>query len=92
MKHGKPAPDVFQVALERFKDPKSKPETTLVFEDAWNGVIAGITGGMHVIWVPDAAEAPGIPDQTLTEEQKSRITRLSSLEEFDPSHFGIAPY
>ncbi|EUB58122.1 Haloacid dehalogenase-like hydrolase domain-containing protein 1A [Echinococcus granulosus] len=90
---GKPAPDVFQVALKRFNDPSAREESTLVFEDAWNGVQAGLAAGMFVVWVPDAIEDPGFPtDSRLTEEEKTRIVRLNSLEEFDPSRFGLPPY
>ena len=55
-------------------------------------MLAAISAGMHVVWVPEASEEPGIPGDSLTEEQKSRIIRLKSLEQFDPSYFGIAPY
>lgn len=90
---GKPAPDVFQVALKRFNDPSAREESTLVFEDAWNGVQAGLAAGMFVVWVPEAFEGPGFPaDAELAEEEKTRVIRLNSLEEFDPSLFGLPPY
>lgn len=93
VKHGKPAPDIFQVALQRFDDPKADAGSTLVFEDAWNGVVAALMAGMHVVWVPEPREPPGIPDgDNLTEVQKSRVVRLKSLEEFDPKIFGIPMY
>ncbi|VDM18246.1 unnamed protein product [Hydatigera taeniaeformis] len=90
---GKPSPDVFQVALKRFNDPLARPETTLVFEDAWNGVQAGLAAGMFVVWVPEAFEGPNFPaDADLNEEEKTRVIRLNSLEEFDPSLFGLPHY
>ncbi|KAL5963217.1 Pseudouridine-5'-phosphatase [Taenia solium] len=90
---GKPAPDVFQVALKRFNDPSAREESTLVFEDAWNGVQAGLAAGMFVVWVPEAFEGPGFPaDAKLAEEERARVIRLNSLEEFDPSLFGLPPY
>ena len=80
--------------MERFHDASARPETTLVFEDAWNGVCAGLAAGMHVVWVPDLNEAPGLPSESpgITAEMKSRVHRLSSLEDFDPTLFGLPPY
>ncbi len=65
------------------------PAQTLVFEDSWNGVCAGVAAGMRVVWVPTKNEAEGFPDDSLTEEQKKLITRIPSLEKFDPSIFGL---
>nr|CDS31883.1 haloacid dehalogenase hydrolase [Hymenolepis microstoma] len=93
VKHGKPAPDVFEVALARFNDPSAKAETTLVFEDAWNGVKAALAAGMYVVWVPDEDECPGLPHDAppvITDSNGiPRIIRLKSLEEFDPSVYGL---
>nr|VZI42323.1 unnamed protein product [Spirometra erinaceieuropaei] len=91
VKHGKPAPDIFLVALRRFEDPSAEPLNTLVFEDAWNGVAAALAAGMRVVWVPDEREPPGIPDSSLPREAISRLTRLTSLEQFDPTHFSLPP-
>ncbi len=46
---------------------------------------------MKVVWVPMAAEPPGFPDETLKPEEYKRITRLASLEDFDPTKFGLPP-
>ena len=90
MKRGKPAPDIFEVALARFSDPSARPETTLVFEDSWNGVRAGLAAGMKVVWVPEADEPAGFPcDPDLTVVMMVRVVRLASLEEFDPTLFGL---
>lgn len=93
MKHGKPAPDVFEVALGRFNDPLANPETTLVFEDAWNGVKAALAAEMYVVWVPDENEDPGLPYDAppdITDSNGTpRLVRLTSLEEFDPSMYGL---
>lgn len=57
-KSGKPAPDIFLLALQRINDTLSpqeeqiKPEECLVFEDSIAGVEAGRRAGMRVIWVP----------------------------------------
>lgn len=55
---GKPAPDIYLLALqmvnETLKDgeAKIKPEECLVFEDSVPGVEAGRRAGMRVIWCP----------------------------------------
>ena len=45
----KPSPEIYKVASEKFNshDPRC-----LVFEDAPNGVTAGIEAGMQVVMVP----------------------------------------
>lgn len=55
---GKPAPDIYLLALEcinkGLKDGEEKiePEECLVFEDAVLGVEAGLRAGMQVVWCP----------------------------------------
>lgn len=65
-KKGKPAGDVFLLAMERMnvallesakdseegRPPILKPEECLVFEDSIAGVAAGRAAGMRVCWVP----------------------------------------
>lgn len=59
---GKPAPDIFLLALQRINDnlsfndtdKKIRPEECLVFEDSIAGVEAGRKAGMRVVWVPHA--------------------------------------
>lgn len=56
--HGKPAPDIYLLALEVVNatlapgEEKIKPEECLVFEDSVPGVEAGRRAGMRVIWCP----------------------------------------
>lgn len=60
VKHGrgKPARDIYLVALETInsklsdESPKIVPEECLVFEDSVPGVAAGRRAGIRVIWVP----------------------------------------
>lgn len=60
VEHGKPAADVFLEAAHRLQvDPKY----CLVFEDAINGVKAGIRGGFPTIMIPDIVQ----PDAVLKE-------------------------
>ncbi|UNI15658.1 Pseudouridine 5'-phosphatase [Purpureocillium takamizusanense] len=55
---GKPAPDVYLLALQLINSTASsggkaiKPEECLVFEDSVVGVEAGRRAGMRVVWVP----------------------------------------
>lgn len=57
-KKGKPAPDIFLLALQRINDALDQseapivPDECLVFEDSTAGVEAGLNAGMRVAWVP----------------------------------------
>lgn len=50
VKHGKPDPDIYQVAAKALHLP---PEQCAAIEDSPNGVTAGITAGCQVILIPD---------------------------------------
>ncbi|PBP16046.1 hypothetical protein BUE80_DR013237 [Diplocarpon rosae] len=71
---GKPAPDIFLMALQSINDSLPvgerpiKPEECLVFEDAVPGVEAGRRAKMRVVWVPHpelATEFAGREEQVL---------------------------
>ncbi|OQD75420.1 hypothetical protein PENDEC_c007G06270 [Penicillium decumbens] len=53
---GKPAPDIYLVALQSLKSDSNRnpilPSECLVFEDSVAGVEAGRRAGMRVVWVP----------------------------------------
>ena len=81
VERGKPAPDIFLVAARRLA---AVPEETLVFEDAPSGLAAGIAAGMRVIAVPD-------PNMDKSRYQGAEQL-LESLEDFQPTIFGIGEY
>lgn len=84
VKRGKPNPDVFLTAAERF-EPAADPKNCLVFEDAVNGVKAAIAAGMQVVLVPDSRL-----DTSKIDAKPTQI--LKSLEEFQPQLFGLPAF
>ncbi|KAG0199715.1 glutathione synthase [Mortierella sp. GBA30] len=87
---GKPNPDIFFVARDRlaqhFGQDTVLNENCLVFEDSPIGVQAGVNASMKVVWVPDENIGrlyPSLDGPTV---------RLSSLEHFDPTHFGLPAF
>lgn len=84
VKHGKPAPDIFLVCAERFKD-KPNHDQVLVFEDAPNGVDAAHAAGMKCVWVPQKEQ-----DRDTHIHKCSLV--LDSLEHFVPESFGLPAF
>ncbi|CAL8107104.1 unnamed protein product [Orchesella dallaii] len=83
VKNGKPAPDIFLIAANRFESPPKDMKSVLVFEDSANGVKAGIAAGMQVVWIPAECTDTSTANATLI---------LPSLEKFDPTLFSLPPY
>lgn len=54
VRHGKPAPDIFQYAAQRLG---CEPADCFVFEDSENGIKAGHAAGCITVMVPDLIEA-----------------------------------
>uniref|UniRef100_A0A1I8J2V8 pseudouridine 5'-phosphatase n=2 Tax=Macrostomum lignano TaxID=282301 RepID=A0A1I8J2V8_9PLAT len=83
---GKPAPDCFLVAADRFDPTPIDPARVLVFEDAPNGVEAALAAGMKVVWCPDPRA------DTSVHAGNPSVTVLRSLEDFQPETFGLPPF
>ncbi|CAH8521810.1 unnamed protein product [Schistosoma turkestanicum] len=89
IKHGKPEPDIFLAAADRFRIPPASSDNVLVFEDSPNGVEAALSAGMHVVWIPDPREPPGNFLNSTSPIDISRVTRLKCLADFKPEQFGL---
>lgn len=85
VKRGKPHPDVFVAAANRFKPPPKDMQSVLVFEDAVNGVKAALAAGMQVVLVPDKR----LDLSTITPKP---TLILESLLQFKPELFGLPPF
>lgn len=80
---GKPSPDIFQVAAQRFGESNFEPGKFLVFEDAPTGVQAAKNASMPVVMVPH----PELDKSLIDGDQV-----LSSLLDFDPSFWGLPAF
>ena len=72
---------IFLLAAQRLGCPSNTPETTLVFEDAPNGLQAAKAAGMLCCMVPDDRL-----DRSLTHGADQV---LRSLEDFDPRFWSM---
>ena len=79
---GKPFPDLFQLALERWGD--IKPEEALVFEDSPLGIAAANNAGIPAIYVPD----PHLDNPEILAKNNARpLLTIKSMRDFDFSMF-----
>lgn len=81
---GKPSPDIFLTAFDRFQEPYLMTEDVLVFEDAPSGVGAARAASMPVVMVPHKNLDPKL------HEGADQV--LSSLLDFDPVYWGLPPF
>lgn len=79
----KPDPEIFRVAAGLF-DTAADAANVLVFEDAPNGVEAGVAAGMQVCHVPDANLAKDLRGDAHCE--------LASLADFRPEEWGLPAF
>ena len=79
---GKPSPDIFLLAA---KELGVKPEECIIFEDAVNGVQAGLNSGAAiVVGVPDS-HVKKLMENLSYDKTKSKLILLDSLKDFDYS-------
>ncbi|GME84297.1 unnamed protein product [Ambrosiozyma monospora] len=96
---GKPLPFIWWLGLDTLNqkvkalgEEEIKPEECLIFEDAIPGFISGKRAGGYVIWVPDSHALELLDKKQISElvgEENQHGIILKSLEEFDPSKFGL---
>ena len=86
--NGKPHPDVYRVAIDRFEPPPKDSSSVLAFEDAQNGIQAALGAGAQAIFVPDSRF--GNSEEKLG-DLKPTLT-LKSLCDFKPELFGLPPF
>ncbi|KAI8641638.1 HAD-like domain-containing protein [Parasitella parasitica] len=85
IKNAKPSPDLFLAAQKHFKNPPS--ENCLVFEDAINGVQAGLNAKMKVVWIPDE----NIKKLTGDENHGATLV-INSMADFVPEQFSLPAF
>ncbi|CAO1314330.1 unnamed protein product [Diamesa serratosioi] len=75
--HGKPAPDMYLLAMEKFPD---RPEagSCLVFEDSPNGMKAAIAAKMQCVFVNE-------------QNNETATLHVKTLIDFEPELFGLPP-
>ncbi|KAK1924228.1 HAD-like domain-containing protein [Papiliotrema laurentii] len=95
---GKPQPDIFLAAAHSLgrdvgtahsctEAQRAERAKGLVFEDAVPGVKAGVAAHMNVVWVPDEQLRALAPHEDYGSAQV-----LRSLEEWDPTQWGLKAY
>ena len=83
----KPAPDIFLACARKFSKSPLSMSQCLVFEDAENGIRAGVAAEMKVVFVPS------LPINTYNPAVVKQATiTLDSLLKFDPVAFGLPPF
>lgn len=76
--HGKPAPDVYLLAMQKFPD-RPNAESCLVFEDSPNGMKAALVAKMQCVFVNQ-------------KNNETATLHIKTLNEFEPELFGLPPF
>merc|ERR1712059_217829 len=80
LKQAKPSPEIYSLAAAEFSPPAA-PAQCLVFEDAPNGVTAGVSAGMQVVMVPH--------HQVKKQHLLAATQVLASIADWRPEDFGL---
>ena len=87
---GKPAPEIYLLALKTVNDSRGegereiRPDECLVFEDSVPGVEAGRRAGMRVVWVPH----PGLYEEYKDRKEEVLAGRTGEMGEVDLHQLG----
>lgn len=92
VKHGKPAPDPYFVTMERFATPPESPANVLVFEDSINGVRSALAAGCKTIFIPQEAFKTHDWEERIMDIKTQVAETLKSLEEFEPTKYGLPAF
>ena len=80
--HGKPAPDIYRLALERLRADAAR---TLAFEDSGHGALAALAAGLAVVVVPDLKP----PEPAWQARSLALLETLDAADGFSRAWFGI---
>lgn len=80
VKYGKPSPDIFLACAQKIGIP---PRECLAFEDTPTGTRAALRAGMVVVSIPEKGMDAALFDGAII---------LNSLEEFEPTAFGLPSF
>lgn len=76
--HGKPAPDIYLLAMKKFPD-NPKVGSCLVFEDSLTGMTAAVAAKMQCIFVNENGN-------------DAATLNIKTLNDFEPELFGMPPF
>jgi beta-phosphoglucomutase-like phosphatase (HAD superfamily) len=89
IKRGKPAPDPYIAAMNRFKDIPISPKNVLVFEDSVSGVLAASAAGATTIMVPQLELLPKSWPEIEASLAQQVDEVIYSVEHFIPEKYGL---
>ena len=84
--NNKPAPDIYLVCANKFKDPPKSVKNCVVFEDSLTGIEGAIASGMKTVLVYEMWDKD-------FDDIKDKVTSIvDSFENFKPESVGLPPY
>ncbi|KAI6222480.1 HAD hydrolase, family IA, variant 3 [Aphelenchoides fujianensis] len=105
--HGKPSPIPYQVTMRRMEQPPASPAHVLVFEDSLNGARSAVAAGtrcgsffrsfgrmipLFSVMIPQPQFLDEAGKKQVDELRPQLAEVLNSLEEFDPTKYGLPPF